>query len=91
MYIFDELLSLVVHKLCIFNIHLVLLSLFRAYFVWEKNIPVNLTQEQALRANLEDYKNKLRIADTTLPDPFTLCDGWIGEKHPDKWPRSVLF
>ncbi len=48
---------------------------FRAYFVWERDIPVNLNQEQQMRANLEEYKNKLKIGDVhVIPDSFTIAD-----------------
>jgi len=37
---------------------------------------------------MDEYKLKLCIKDTVIPDPLTLKDGWLGEKEAlHFWPQ----
>lgn len=51
----------------------------RAFVCFEEKIPVNESQEHRLRVNLHEYKNKLMVGNTVIPDPFGLNDGWLEE------------
>ncbi|KAK2158688.1 hypothetical protein LSH36_165g00003 [Paralvinella palmiformis] len=45
----------------------------RALFAWESDIQVDLSVEQSMRVNLNEYKELLRMQDgTILLDPFTI-------------------
>ena len=57
----------------------------------EAGITINQEAEHALRANLDDYKSKLVIGDRTLPDPYTLRDGWLNEEAKSKWPSIYNY
>ena len=63
---------------------------FRAFIAWEDHVMVDMDKEHKLRANLKDYKNKLRVGDNILPDPFTLEDGWFGEAEQQQWPSLYI-
>lgn len=59
----------------------------RAFICWKKNNPVNGDAEYRALANLEDYKRKLIIGTSVIPDPFGLQDGWIEESSSmTAWP-----
>ena len=64
----------------------------RALFAWQSDIQVDLSEEQSMRMNLNEYKALLRMQDgTILPDPFTLKEmDWLGESACVKWP-SLYF
>ena len=52
---------------------------------------MDLTKEQELRAQTDEYKLKLKIGDVIVPDPFTIKDGWLSEDNGMKeWP-SLYF
>ncbi|KAK2139386.1 hypothetical protein LSH36_1826g00005 [Paralvinella palmiformis] len=55
-------------------------------------VQVDLSVEQSIRGNLNEYKELLRMQDgTILPDPFTLKEmDWLGESACVKWPSLVL-
>ena len=53
-------------------------------------MPVDLSKEHSLRVAQEEYKAKLRIGTTILPDPFSLRDGWRSEEAMASWP-SLYF
>ncbi len=63
----------------------------RAYIAWEDGAPVDASAEHKLRCNLSDYKDKLRLDNgLTLPDPFSLLDGWRGEEAMSEWPCLTI-
>jgi len=65
----------------------------RAFFAWVSDIQVDLSVEQSIRGNLNEYKELLRMQDgTILPDPFTLKEmDWLGESACVKWPRLYFI
>ena len=67
-----------------------LLFLYRAYIAWEEQASVDPSEEHALRSNLEDYKKRLQVGPSVLPDPFSLDEGWLGESERVNWP-SLYF
>ena len=58
------------------SLHLILFS--RALVTYEENAPADLEQEELEKRNLEEYKKKLVINGTVLPDPLGLRKGWVG-------------
>ncbi|XP_028407527.1 uncharacterized protein LOC114530141 [Dendronephthya gigantea] len=61
----------------------------RAFAAWEENVPVDITAEQQLISTKKEYKMKLIIGKTILPDPLTLKKKeWIGEENGglQEWP-----
>ena len=60
------------------SLHLILFS--RAFVTYEENVPVDLEQEELEKRNLEEYKKKLVINGTVLPDPLGLKKRLTGEK-----------
>ena len=80
-----------------FLVHIILLPtynyVFRAFAHWEKHSTevVNPSEEHALRQNLLDYKEKLRINDTVLPDPYNLEEGWMNEGTGKQFWPSLYF
>ena len=71
------------------SLHLIIFS--RAFVAYEENAPVDLEQEKLEKRNLEEYKKKLVISGTVLPDPLGLRKGWVGEKDGiQKWPSLYV-
>jgi len=66
------------------------LAILRAYIAWEEQVTVDPSQEHALRSNLKEYKARLVVGSTALPDPFSLEDGWMNEEARVNWP-SLYF
>jgi len=63
----------------------------RAWYVHQQHIEVDRGEEHAMRANLAEYKNKMRIDEYILPDPFTLEDGWLNEEDGMQyWPNVFV-
>ena len=56
-------------------------------------MPVDLSAEQAELRLLSEYKSKLKLPnETIMPDPFTLDNGWLGEKDGMvKWPSLYIM
>ena len=60
---------------------------------YEENIPVDADAEHRSRTLMKEYVKKLVMAETVIPDPFTLKDGWLAEQKGTglfKWP-SVYY
>ena len=55
------------------SLHLILVC--RAFVTYKENAPVDLEQEELEKRNLEEYKKKLVINETVLPDPLGLRKG----------------
>ena len=62
----------------------------RAYVTYEEKICVNVEKELQEQQNLEEYRGKLTINGTIIPDPFTLKSGWLNEKGMQFWPPVIL-
>jgi hypothetical protein len=64
----------------------------RAFVCWEEQLPVNESQEHKLRRNLEEYKQKLIVDGSSIPDPFGLKDGWFEETDGSRalWPAIFI-
>ena len=56
------------------------------------SLPVKPSSEEIRKQNEVSYKNLLKIDDnTTIPDPFKLCEGWSSEKDGiSSWPPVYL-
>ena len=66
---------------------------FRAFAAYEKQVPVDVKQEDAERVLLKEYKDKLKIDNSvqSLSDPMELKAGWFGEENGTKfWPHVYL-
>lgn len=63
----------------------------RAFIAWEEQIPVSVDKEHEERQRIQEYKIKLNIEDTVLPDPFTLTDGWLNESQKTLWPNLYFI
>ena len=54
-------------------------------------LPIVLFASEALKQNVLEYKNLLVVEDTTIPDLFTLHEGWIDEKSGiGQWPPLYI-
>ena len=62
----------------------------RAFIAWEDKVTANPSEEHLLRCNMKDYKEKLSHECFTIPDPFTLREGWFNEESKSEWP-SIYF
>ena len=59
----------------------------RSFVTYEENISVDAKRETVERQSLIDYTSKLALTPTfTIPDPFTISDGWLNESNMSEWP-----
>ena len=61
---------------------------------YEENIPVCSEAELRSRTLLEEYKKKLVLTNATLPDPFSLNNGWLSETKGNgliHWPSIHIM
>ena len=64
-----------------------------AYCAYHEGAPIDLQQQEIERRDLAEYKSKLIIGDTTLPDPVSMKENnWIGEKEGIlTWPSVYIM
>eukprot|EP00112_Aurelia_sp_Birch-Aquarium-sp1_P007300 Seg1795.2 transcript_id=Seg1795.2/GoldUCD/mRNA.D3Y31 product="hypothetical protein" protein_id=Seg1795.2/GoldUCD/D3Y31 len=48
----------------------------RAFVAYEEDVPIDVEKEELERCNLMEYKKKLVLPGTTLPDPLGLKKGF---------------
>ena len=64
---------------------------FRAFCAWEENLTIDEKAEEAEQRLLSEYRQKLTINQETIPDPFSLSNGWNGEKNGmSSWPSIYI-
>lgn len=64
----------------------------RAFSAVENNIQIVKTAEEVEKALSDEYDNKLKIGDCTIPDPFKLTTGWKDEDEGIAfWPIVPTF
>ena len=66
----------------------------KAFSAWDMGIAPVKTDREIRLARAQDFKAALHVSDgkKALVDPFSLTNGWVGEKEGMKsWPPTMYF